>query len=34
MNEWNILEAFVIKRKSFAQGNEIRAITSLPDEHL
>lgn len=34
MNEWNILEAFVIKRKSFAQENEIRAVTSLPDDHL
>ena len=34
MNEWNTLEAFVIKRKYFAQENEIRAVTSLPDDHL
>jgi hypothetical protein len=34
MNEWNILEALVIKRKSFTQENEIRAVTSLPDDHL
>ena len=34
MNEWDTLEAFVIKRKYFAQENEIRAVTSLPDDHL
>src|SRR6266508_1159663 len=34
MNEWNTLEALVIKRKSFAHENEIRAVTSLPDDHL
>ena len=28
------LEAFMIKRKSFAHENEIRAATSLPDDHL
>jgi hypothetical protein len=34
MNEWNTLEAFVIKRKYFAHEDEIRAVTSLPDDHL
>jgi hypothetical protein len=34
MNEWNTLEAFMVKRKSFAHENEIRAVTELPDDHL
>ncbi|HEY6886015.1 MAG TPA: hypothetical protein VI278_18440 [Nitrososphaeraceae archaeon] len=34
MNEWNILEAFVIKRPSFFYEAEIRAITCLPDNHI
>jgi hypothetical protein len=34
MNEWNILEAFVIKRPSFSHENEIRAITCLPDDKV
>jgi hypothetical protein len=34
MDEWNTLEAFMIKRKSFAHENEIRAVTELPDDHL
>ena len=34
MNEWNIHEAFVIKRPSFFYESEIRAITCLPDDHI
>src|SRR5437870_10540134 len=34
MDEWNILEAFVIKRPSFFYEAEIRAITCLPDDHI
>jgi hypothetical protein len=35
MDKWNdILEAFIIKRKSFEYENEIRAITCLPDHQL
>ena len=32
MNEWNVYEAFVIKRKPFEHEREVRAITSLPWE--
>lgn len=31
MDEWNLYEAFAIKRKSFEHEQEIRAVTSLPD---
>ena len=31
MNEWNVYEAFIIKRKSFEHEHELRAITSLPE---
>ncbi len=34
MDEWNYLEAFVIKRPSFFYEAEIRAITCLPDNHI
>jgi hypothetical protein len=34
MDEWNIYEAFVIKRPSFFYEAEIRAITCLPDDHV
>ena len=31
MNEWNVYQAFVIKRKSFQHEQELRAITYLPE---
>jgi len=31
MNEWNVSEAFIIKRKSFEHEHELRAITCLPE---
>ena len=31
MNEWNVYEAFIIKRKSFEHEHELRAITSLAE---
>jgi hypothetical protein len=34
MDEWNILEAFVIKRPYFSYEDEIRAITCLSDDHI
>jgi hypothetical protein len=34
MDEWNIHEAFVIKRPSFFYESAIRAITCLPDDHI
>lgn len=34
MNEWNIYEAFVSKRRSFECESELRAVTSLPDDHI
>jgi hypothetical protein len=34
MDEWNIHEAFVIKRPSFFYESEIRAITCLPDDNI
>jgi hypothetical protein len=35
MHKWNdILEAFIIKRKSFEYENEIRGITCLSDREL
>jgi len=34
MNEGFSLEAFVSKRKSFEFESELRAVTSLPDDHL
>lgn len=32
MNEWNVYEAFVVKRKPFEHERELRAVTSLPWE--
>jgi hypothetical protein len=34
MDEWNIFEAFVIKRPSFSYEAEIRAVTCLPDNNI
>lgn len=33
MDEWNIFEAFAIKRPSFSYEAEIRAVTCLPDNN-
>ena len=34
MNESNAYYAFVTKRKSFVAESELRAVTSLPDDHI
>jgi len=31
MDEWNVYEAFIIKRKSFEHEHELRAVTCLPE---